>query len=129
MASMKMKKDTKAKVLKNLKKARAEVDTLFENFIKEIENATTVDKCMELKQYYLEKFVMKMPIYDGTCYFCMLHDNNCDACEYKKYHGECQTGDESARSKEKLPSWDKICRARNRLCEIIREEYYHGERY
>lgn len=34
-----------------------------------------------------------LPIYSSHCYFCLLHNSNCDECEYVEKHGICGSRD------------------------------------
>lgn len=130
MAKKPVNRSIQRRVINGFKNEQKESNDRFEQVIKELEAAKTVEDMIVIKQTFLVKYIRKMPIYDDTCYFCVetASGYECQGCAYGKIHGICGSGYKSDKKKEKLPTWDRIARARNRLVELL-WEYYVGESY
>jgi len=122
---MKVDKDVQERLVENLSGWLGWLDILYDNmksWINKIEKAETVEDVMKFKRDMLLDYLDSMPIGPDECYFCLLHQMDCEEapCEYGMVHGFCSNEDSDHREIRKLVG---------ELRQVLEERYYRGESY
>lgn len=120
---MKISEDARTEVINNikgkLKQSRAEQTKI----IQAMENATSVEELMSLKQDLLLTQIRNLPIGGLYCYFCVSYafkDNKCPECPYGKIHKGCDYLDSDYR---------KITDAKSLFLDSLRNYYFNDDQY
>lgn len=108
------------KIVKEIRVYQRQLNIRFEDFYDQSDEISTVEELMELKSTLLQNILSYIPLYADTCYFCLLHNQDCDVCEYAKYHYGCGEDDSD---------YIKIRVRIDKLSRSINKRYYRGETY
>jgi len=93
----------------------------YTKYVKDLEEAETVEKAMELKKSLLLSVVAHIPLFGLHCYFCEIYSSNCNRCPYARFHhGICD---------EPGSDFDIIKNFKKDLSLEITNRYYKGEVY
>jgi hypothetical protein len=120
---MKVKKKIVEELVKGLKnECQAYFNTGFDQYIKTMLKATTVEEVMYVKKQIILHILNSLPMYDESCYFCIETDMNCGICSYAKIHKSCTNNQNS--------DWVRIQNAIEKLENLIDHTYCeYGEIY
>lgn len=115
---MKIDNNAKEKLVNNLKAYVSKFNNEINTMIRYITRSDSVEILMRAKQNILKIWAYHLPVYDNTCYFCLI-SKTCSQCEYGKIHKICGDPDSS---------WKIIKDKQNDLLDSL-ENYYSGEIY
>ena len=93
-------------------------------YIKDLNLARSIEGIMRAKQRLLFFLMSALPTTSHNCYFCI--ENACmypicSFCKYAKHHG--------GKCTEKYSDFFKMRTAKQELLNVIRKDYYKGEKY
>ena len=111
----------KKKLVVGIKEAKQTYIEIFNEYIKELNLARSVEGIMKAKQRFLVDLSCALPTDSSDCYFCVMLQVECRNCEYAKYHGRCVDNTSSDFAKLRL--------AKQGLINVLRNDYYKGEKY
>jgi hypothetical protein len=124
---MKIDESIRQQLLKNLERRKQRCIEIFDEYIRKITQAESVEEIMLCKKEFLVSLLEIFPIDASCCYFCLLHKaadslTGCSVCEYARHHGICDSGPQ-------LSDWGKIYSYYTSLKNAITKHYYKGETY
>jgi len=109
-----------SKIITRLNRYKNYMNNLFDDFIKDIDTAVSVEKIMEYKKVFLIDLMDEgFPLGADTCYFCIKNDSCCKKCTYGEVHEICGV-DKS--------DYEKILVSNDKFIEVL-SNYYKGEAY
>ncbi|GAJ14393.1 unnamed protein product [marine sediment metagenome] len=121
---MKPDKEIKKKLIQGANRNKIDFEIEFDEYIKAIKSARSVEKIMIAKQTLLINMIKNLPLGVLNCYFCLCKNlpfgGNCTTCPWAKYHSQCSIFNSDYRIIQDL---------REQLKGAIGELYYKGEKY
>lgn len=117
---MKPNQEIKKKLIQGANRNKIDFEIEFDDYIKAIKSARSVEKIMVAKQELVINMIKNLPLGVANCYFCLQRLNRCKDCQWSKYHKDCCELDGDYRIIQDL---------RKQLKVAIGELYYKGEKY
>lgn len=121
---MRHNKKIKNELVERAKSVKQEYIDIVDVYIKDLNLARSIEGIMRAKQRLLFFLTSALPTTSHHCYFCIESTNTfpiCSFCKYAKYHG--------GKCTEKYSDFFKMRKAKQELLNIIRIDYYKGEKY
>lgn len=113
---MKLEQVHKDRVVANVMDYLKDRQRRLDGWAADMRDANTVKELMVAKQNMLTDMV-GLPLGYGHCYFCSIHDSECDHCQYATVHGRCSTANNES-------DFAHISEAQQALTKAL-EHYYH----
>ena len=121
---MEIDNEVRDKMLISLEGIKAKLDIRFEDAMRLMREAESVEAIMMGKKALLHGIVDTLPMGTTVCYFCVMYgtDRCGERCEYGHVHGICVDREENT------SDYQKMSKAHYDLLEAI-TLYYKGENY